>query len=45
VAVDAPTAWRFVEALSNAFYDPLVFWSVPFALAVLGAGWRWWRSR
>jgi len=29
-----------LERLSEFFYDPLVFWSVPLALAVLGAGVR-----
>ncbi len=27
--------WGLVESLSNIFYQPLVFWGLPFALAVL----------
>jgi len=27
--------WELVESLSNFFYEPLVFWGLPFALAVL----------
>ncbi len=27
--------WGLVESLSNFFYQPLAFWGLPFALAVL----------
>ncbi len=27
--------WQLVETLSNVFYDPVVFWGLPFALALL----------
>ncbi len=30
-----------LEKLSEYFYDPVVFWTVPLVLAVLAAGWRW----
>ncbi len=29
-----------LETLSNYFYDPVVFWSVPLALVALGGGIR-----
>lgn len=27
--------WNLVEAASNFFYDPVVFWSAPLALAIV----------
>jgi hypothetical protein len=27
--------WRLVESVSNWFYEPLVFWSVPLGLALM----------
>jgi len=28
-------SWSLLERLVNLFYDPLVFWGVPFLLAAL----------
>ena len=40
---------RMLEQLSEYFYDPLVFWGVPLALALVWAGIRlartWFRRR
>ena len=34
-----------LEALSELFYDPWIFWGVPLVLAIGLAGVRWLRAR
>lgn len=31
--MDPAALWTMIERLSGWFYDPVVFWAVPFALA------------
>jgi hypothetical protein len=32
--------WTLAERISNWFYDPLIFWAVPFVLALLSEAMR-----
>jgi len=32
--------WAVIEEFSNLFYQPLIFWGVPFVLALLWEGIR-----
>jgi len=39
------TFWEWVEIASDIFYDPVVFWALPLALACLYELIKQWRDR